>query len=100
MILKNKIKNKQSKNPIILEYGIGRAIWLKTEHAVVLHKQIRTTDTKYSDFLQRLRKCECTNEDHQMLLSIVVGSKHCDVKSLDETEWRDATILVFSNAKK
>lgn len=80
-----------------LEYAIGRSLWLQTKYAVLLQQQIRTIDTKYRHLLNRLRKSECTKQDHELLLTRVVGSKNCNVKSLDDPLWRDATILVFSN---
>lgn len=92
----DKLEKKDS-NPIYLEYAIGRSLWLQTKYAVVLHEQMRTVDIKYRDLLSRLRNCECTIEDHELLLSRVVGSKDCNVKSLDDPSWKDATILVFSN---
>lgn len=58
---------------------------------------MRTTDISYRDLLIRLRNSTCTKQDHKLLLSRVAGSKNCNVKSLDDPLWRDATILVFSN---
>lgn len=89
----------QNKSQMI-EYDIGRAGWLRTTHAVVLHQKMRTSDKTYNDILQRLLNCECTTDDHEILLSRVVCSKKCNVKSLDEEKWKDATILVFCNEIK
>lgn len=91
-----KTENKDN-NPNYLEYAIGRSIWLQTKHAVVLKHQIRIIDKQCRDLLERLRNFQCNKQDHELLLTRVIGSKNCDVKNLDNPEWRDATILVFSN---
>lgn len=86
-------KQNQSKNPRMLEYGIGRSVWLKTETVVILHQQMRTVDIHYNQLLNRLRNCECTKNDHEQLLNRVVGSANCPIQTLDDPNWRDATIF-------
>lgn len=58
---------------------------------------MRAIDTKYNEILTRLRNSKCTKNDHALSSTRVVGSKHCPVKTLDDPQWRDAQILVFSN---
>ncbi|CAF1467648.1 unnamed protein product, partial [Didymodactylos carnosus] len=57
---------------------------------------MRTSDSRYLQLLQRLRKGECTADDHELLTTRVVDPNH-DVKSLDTDEWKKAPILVFRN---
>lgn len=84
-------------SPTYIEYNIARSIWLQTKYAVVLHKQMRVVDRRYKLLLDRLRNFECDRSDYELLLTRVVGSKNCNVKTLDDPEWRDATILVYNN---
>ncbi|CAF1235731.1 unnamed protein product [Didymodactylos carnosus] len=57
---------------------------------------MRTSDSRYLQLLQRLRKCECTVDDHELLTTRVIHPNH-DVKSLDTDEWKKAPILVLRN---
>lgn len=81
----------------MVEYGIGRSLWLKTDTVVILHKQMRIVDIEYNNIFMRLRSFSCPSADHELLLTRVIGSEHCPVKTLDDPNWRDAQILVFSN---
>lgn len=76
--------NRKENNPTYLEYSIGRSIWFQTKHAIVLTKQMRIIDPEYTNLLARLRNFQCTKNDHEMLLSRVVGSENCDVNTLHD----------------
>lgn len=91
------MRDQKDNNPNYLELAIGRSLWLQTKYAVVLKRQMRTIDVRYNSLLNRLRNCECNKQDHELLLTRVVGSKNCNIKNLDDSLWQVATILVFSN---
>ncbi|CAF4642082.1 unnamed protein product, partial [Didymodactylos carnosus] len=71
----------------------GRALWEQINTVIKLEKQMRTSDSRYLQLFQRLRKGECTVDDHELLTTRVIDPNH-DVKSLDTDEWKKAPILV------
>lgn len=78
------IIDQNENNPTYLEYSIGRSIWLQRKHAIILTKQMSIIDPEYTNLLARLRNFQCTKNDHEMLLSRVVGSENYDVMKYDK----------------
>ncbi|CAF0864592.1 unnamed protein product, partial [Didymodactylos carnosus] len=75
-------KKKKIKEIRAATCALGRALWEQINTVVKLEKQMRTSDSRYLQLLQRLRKGECTVDDHELLTTRVIDPNH-DVKSLD-----------------
>ncbi|CAF1475335.1 unnamed protein product [Adineta steineri] len=57
---------------------------------------MRTKDRRYLKLLDRLRHGKCNQSDYELLLTRVVGQP--SVKSLSDSPWNKAPLLVYRNA--
>ncbi|CAF4028446.1 unnamed protein product [Rotaria magnacalcarata] len=75
---------------------IGRALWLQVNKVFFLTEQMRNKDPLFMAMQARLRIGQCTDDDYDMLCKRVVSPDN-DAKSLRESPWNVAPILVFRN---
>ena len=59
-------------------------LWRQVDKIVLLDEQMRCTDQRYLDLLNRLREGKCTDDDIALLNTRVIG-QHVDVTSIVDT---------------
>ncbi|CAF3445441.1 unnamed protein product, partial [Rotaria sp. Silwood2] len=79
-----------------IQCKVGRALWLQVNNVFFLTEQMRNKDPLFMAMQTRLRTGQCTDDDYNMLCKRVISSDN-DVKSLGESPWNLAPMLVFRN---
>ena len=62
----------------------GMHLWRQVDKIVLLDEQMRCTDQRYLDLLNRLREGKCTDDDVVLLNTRVIG-QHVDITSIVDT---------------
>jgi len=78
----------------------GRLLWLSITSCVILHQQMRQAGENnilFQDLLHRLSHGNCSNADHQLLSTRILGKAQVD---LIKPEWRNAPIITCHNIAK
>ena len=63
---------------------LGLHLWRQVNKIVLLDEQMRCTDQRYLDLLNRLREGKCTDDDVALLNTRVIG-QHVDITSIVDT---------------
>jgi hypothetical protein len=80
-----------------LQQRVARSLILQINCVVKLTQQMRTEDSRYLELLERLRQGQCNYDDHELLLTRVIGQP--SVASLHEDPWNKVknTFCLFEN---
>ncbi|CAF4065605.1 unnamed protein product, partial [Adineta steineri] len=79
-----------------IQCKVGRALWLQVNKVFFLTQQMRNKDPLFTAMQARLRSGQCRDDDYNMLCKRIVSSDN-DVKSLGQSPWNLAPMLVFRN---
>ena len=73
--------------------SVGQAIYHQFETVVTLTEQIRIRDTRWMELLARSREGECTEEDLDILQTLVLTNPDCVVPDFSVAPWNEAILV-------
>ena len=77
---------------------IGRSIFKQFDTVVILDKQKRVTDAKWSNILSRLQVGQCDHNDIEEIQKLVLTNPNCIMPDFQVKPWSDAILVTPRHA--
>ncbi|KAG2757211.1 hypothetical protein P692DRAFT_20649338, partial [Suillus brevipes Sb2] len=77
---------------------LGRHLFEQFQTVIRLRQQARVTDHAWNDILLHARDGECTAQDLQMIRSLVITDKTCNVPDFNVPPWNNAVLITPRNS--
>ncbi|KAJ3568696.1 hypothetical protein NP233_g5549 [Leucocoprinus birnbaumii] len=72
---------------------IGQELYTRFQKVVLLCKQNRVKDARWTEFLRRLRHGACNAEDMEMVETLRLTNPDCDIPDFSKEPWSEAVLV-------